>query len=293
MKGREPRGLIGNTDPCGEVGRRVAERLAIRGIHQRLIVPDGVQAPELPHSERVTMRGYGDFDSMKAAAAGVETLFLVPIREHPERARLHATAVDAAVAAGVKRIVYSSFLGAGPQATFTLARDHYATEEHIRSTGIAFTFLRGSAYLEVLRWIIGADGVIRGPAGDGRLAPVGRDDMADTVAAILISDGAHDEETHDVTGPESVSLQQVADAFGSVTGRRISYVNEPLEEAWASRRAYGAADWQIEAWVSTYLQIAAGELDVVSDTVPRITGHSATSLSDFLASHPESYDDLI
>ena len=286
-------GLVGNTDPRGEVGRRVAERLAARGLRQRLIVSGDVRAPELPHSEAATVSSYGDFESMKEAATGVETLFLVPIREHPERARLHRTAVDAAVAAGVKRIVYSSFLGAGPKATFTLARDHYATEEHIRSTGVTFTFLRGSAYLEVLRYIIGPDGVIRGPGGDGRVAPVARDDMADTVAAVLASEGAHDGETYDVTGPESLSLEQVADAFGSVAGRPTTYVNETLEEAWASRRTYGAADWQIEAWVSTYLQIAAGELDVVSDTVPRITGHPAQSLQEFLARHPESYEHLI
>ncbi|MDQ4143265.1 MAG: NAD(P)H-binding protein [Actinomycetota bacterium] len=284
--------LVANTDPSGEIGRRVADRLATRGIPQRLVVPADSPVPTLPNTERVTTTGYGDLDSMRKALTGVETLFLVPIREHPQRVHLHTTAVDAAVAAGVGRIVYSSFLGAGPQSTFTLARDHYATEQHIRSTGLAFTFLRGSAYLEVLRWIIGADGVIRGPAGDGRLAPA-RDDMADTVAAILASNGAHDGQTYDVTGPERVSLQQVADEFTLATGRRISYVNETLEEAWKSRRAYGASDWQVEAWVSTYLQIAAGELDVVSDTVPRITGHSALSLREFLKTHPESYEHLL
>lgn len=287
------RGLIGNTDPSGEVGGRVAQRVAARGLRQRLIdLPDS-QVPDLPHSERATMTGYADHDSMQEALAGVETLFLVPVREHPERVLLHTTAVDAAVAAGVRRIVYSSFLGAGPDSTFTLARDHYATEEHIRSKGVAFTFLRGSAYLEVLRWIIGSDGVIRGPAGDGRLAPVARDDMADTVAAILTSDGAHDGETYDVTGPECISLQQVAHEFTLVTGRRIAYVNETPEEALASRRASGASDWQIEAWVTTYLQIAAGELDVVSDTVSRLTGHPALSLREFLATHPENYEHLL
>ncbi len=286
-------GLVANTDPVGEIGRRVAQRLAARGIRQRLVVPPRSPDPNLPHAQVVTASGYGDLDAMQDAFAGVDTLFLVPVREHPERARLHATAVDAAVTAGVRRIVYSSFLGAGPRSTFTLARDHYATEEHIRSTGMAFTFLRGSAYLEVLRWIIGADGVIRGPAGDGRLAPVARDDMADTVAAVLGSDGAHDGQTYDVTGPEGVSLQQVADEFTLATGRRIAYVDESLEEAWESRRAYGAPDWQVEAWVSTYLQIAAGELDVVSDTVPRMTGHPALSLRDFLRTHPESYEHLL
>jgi uncharacterized protein YbjT (DUF2867 family) len=172
-------------------------------------------------------------------------------------------------------------------------RHHYATEQHIRSTGVAFTFLRGSAFLEVLRWIIGADGVIRGPAGNGRLAPVARDDLAEVAAAVLTADGAHDGQTYAVTGPESLSLHQVAEAFALVTGRPISYVDEPLEQAWASRRASGAPDWQVEAWVTTYLQIANGELDVISDTVPRLTGHPALSLAGYLAAHPESYQHLL
>lgn len=282
-------GLVGNTDPSGEIGRRVARRLADLGARQRLILPPDCPGATLPHAQNVTTTGYGDLDSMREALEGVQTLFLVPVREHPERVRLHVTAVDAAVAAGVGRIVYSSFLGAGPESTFTLARDHYATEEHIRSKGVPFTFLRGSAYFEVLRWIVGADGVIRGAAGDGCLAPVARDDMADTIAAVLASPGVHDGKTYDVTGPESLSLQQIADEFSAVTGKRIAYVNESVEEAWASRRTSGAPDWQVEAWVSTYLQIATGELDVVSDTVSRITGHAALSLREFLRTHPESW----
>jgi len=285
-------GLIGNTDPTGEVGRRVAERLAARGIRQRLITAEGSEAPTLRESQVVTITEYADPASMQAALEGVETLFLVPLREHPQRAQQHRSAVDAAVAAGVKRILYSSFVGAAPDATFTLARDHFTTEEHIRSTGVAFTFLRGSVYLEVLRWIIGADGVIRGPAGDGRFAPVGRDDMADTVAAILRSGMTYDGETLDVTGPETVSLFDVAAAFSLVAEMPITYVDETLEEAWESRRALGAPDWQVEAWITTYLQLAMGELDVVSDTVPRITGHPALALSEFLAAHPESYEHL-
>jgi NAD(P)H dehydrogenase (quinone) len=139
------RGLIGNTDASGQVGRRVAERLARRGLRQRLLVQDRSQAPDLPRSEVTTISYYGNAESMHQGVAGVETLLLIPIKEHPERVRMHQTAVDAAVAAGVKRIVYSSFLGAAADVTFTFARDHYATEQHIRSKGVAFTFLRGSA----------------------------------------------------------------------------------------------------------------------------------------------------
>ena len=66
-----------------------------------------------------------------------------------------------------QRIVYTSFLGAGPDATFTFARDHFATEQLIRESGLAYTFLRNSQYLDFVPLLVGEDGVIRGPAGDG------------------------------------------------------------------------------------------------------------------------------
>ena len=150
----------------------MAGRLARLGIAQRLIVEDSSQDPGLPDTDVRTVTGYDDAESLTAARADVETLFLIPVRERPDRVRQHESAVDAALAAGVNRIVDSSFLAAAPDAAFTLARDHYATEEYIRARGIPFTLVRGSAYLEVIHWLIGPEGVIRGPAGDGRLAPV-------------------------------------------------------------------------------------------------------------------------
>ena len=84
-----------------------------------------------------------------------------------------------AVAAGVAHLVYTSFYGAAPDATFTLARDHWATEEHIRASGLAFTFLRDNLYADFLPLMADEHGVIRGPAGDGRVAAVAIDDVAD------------------------------------------------------------------------------------------------------------------
>lgn len=107
--------------------------------------------------------------------------------------------------------------------------------------------------------------------------------MADVAATILASHGAHDGESYDLTGPRTLSLHDVAEEFALVTGRSVTYVDETVAEAWASRRSSGAPEWQVEAWVTTYLQLAHGELDVVSDAVPRIAGHPAVSLADFLA----------
>jgi uncharacterized protein YbjT (DUF2867 family) len=106
---------------------------------------------------------------LREALAGTRTLFMVSAGETADRALRHAAAVDVALAAGVERVVYLSFLNAAPDATFTFARDHWRTEEYVRSTGLRHTFLRDSAYLDYVPALAGADGVIRGPAGNGRV----------------------------------------------------------------------------------------------------------------------------
>ena len=111
------------------------------------------------------------------------------------------------------RLVYLSFLNAAPDATFTLARDHWATEEHIRATGLAWTFLRMNLYMDFIPRMVGEDGVIRGPAGDGRVSAILRDDVAAAAAAVLTSDG-HDGATYDLTGPSSFTPRRGRRAAG-------------------------------------------------------------------------------
>lgn len=165
----------------------MAPRLASTGQSARLIVLDTGRDVDLPKIELVEA-SYRDFASMRQALAGVHTFFMIPVHEAPDRVQQHVTAVDAAVAASVKRIVYSSFVGASPDATFTFVRDHWHTEEHIRSTDLDFTFLRGNVYLDVLPWIVGTDGFIRGPVGDGHVAAVARDDVADAAVSVLLGE---------------------------------------------------------------------------------------------------------
>ncbi len=162
--------LVAVTGATGQVGGRVAARLAALGVAQRLIVRDAARAPALAGAEvaeALVLRG-DEPDARRAHRREHAVPGLRPRVGRPRR-RATAAAVDAAVAAGVERIVYLSFLGAGPQATFTLARDHWATEEHIRASGAAFTFLRQSIYLDFMAFFAGADG--RDPRACGRRAP--------------------------------------------------------------------------------------------------------------------------
>ncbi|WP_165984115.1 hypothetical protein [Streptomyces sp. YIM 98790] len=85
-----------------------------------------------------------------------------------------------------------------------------------------------------------------------------------------------------LTGPQALTFHEIAAVLTAVTGRNVTYHAEGLEEAYASRARYGAERWQLDAWVSTYTAIAAGELAGVTDAVPRLTGHPATPLADVI-----------
>ena len=275
----------------GAVGGTIAARLARAGFGQRLIVRDAARAPDLPAAE-VAEASYEDLPALREALVGMETFFMVSAAESADRARRHADAEDAALEAGVERIVYLSFVSAAPNATFTFARDHWRTEEHIRSSGVRHTFLRDNVYLDYVPAFAGTDGVIRGPAAEGRVGAVAREDIAEVAVAVLLGEG-HDGRTYDVTGPEAITLKEAANELSRASGRRISYHPETLEEAYASRASYGAPEWEVEGWVTSYAAVAAGEMDVVSDTVSELTGHPPMGLGEFLRRHPESYRHLL
>jgi len=271
------------TGATGVLGGLVARTLADLGIAQRLLVRTVAKAPALARAV-VFPFSYADRAASERALAGVETLFMVSASESVDRVRQHCAFVDSARAAGVKHIVYTSFIGASPASTFTLARDHYATEAHIRATGIDHTFLRDSIYTDFMQAMVGDDGAIRGPAGDGRVAIVARRDIARTAASVLQNAAAHVNATYDLTGPEAVTMTDVAATLSRCTGRPVTFYDETIPEAYESRKKWNAPDWQTEAWVSTYAAIATGELSIVSGTVLAITGRPPMSLAQFLAS---------
>lgn len=285
-------GVIAVTGVTGGLGGRVARRLAEQGARQRLVARDPARAPALAGAE-VATGSYDDRDGLRRAFEGAQALFMVSASEDPDRMRLHSNVVEAAADARVERVVYTSFFGAAPDCTFTFGRDHWHTEELIRGSGLRHTFLRDSLYIDFLPLMVGADGVIRGPAADGRVAAVTRDDIADVAVAVLLDDsGGHDGRTYDMTGPEAFTMAEAAEELSRVTGRAITYHAETLEEAYASRAHYGAPDWEVAGWVTTYAAIANGDLEAVSGDVAAVAGHPPMSLAEFLRRNPDSYRQL-
>ncbi|MFI5916379.1 SDR family oxidoreductase [Dactylosporangium sp. NPDC051541] len=259
--------MIVVTGASGQVGGRVAKLL-----HRphALLVRDPAKLDQTEKTVKVA--DYSDTSAMTQALQGAETLFLVSGREHPDRLRQHKSAIDAAVQAQVQRIVYLSFAGAAKDCTFTFGRDHWHTERYIRETELAFTFLRDNMYLEMIPRLADERKVIKGPAGDGRVAAVSYDDVAAAVVAVLDDPATHDGKTYTLTGPEAFTLHEAAEILG------LTYVPETVEEAYASRAHYGAPDFEVAGWVTSYQAIANGELAEVTQDVQTLTGRRPKEL---------------
>ena len=310
--------MLAVTGATGQVGGRVAARIAGLGLDQRLIVRDPERAPDLPGAGIVKVSSYGDFPAMRRALSGVTTLFLVSARDRfgvahicaktgerlPQYDRLqqHLAALRAAEEAGVKHVVYLSVINPAPDAIFVLARDHFHTEEYIRNSGMQFTILRTGLYTDNVPQCVSSDDVIRAPSGEGRSAWVTRDDIADATVAVLT--GCRKEGcTYDLTGPEALTMAETAERLSAAVGRPISYQAQTAEEARITRSTsrlekfeaerrlltgHGLDDYEVEVFVTHFLQIAAGVLENVSDAFYSLCGRTATSLAEYLWRHPES-----
>lgn len=279
------------TGATGSLGGAVAA--ALLDLAPRLVVRSAARVPASLSGLEVAEASYDDGAACTAAFTGVDVLLLVSGAESADRRAHHRSAVAAAAEAGVRHVVYTSFSGAAPDATFTLGRDHADTEAALRSSGCGFTLLRDDFYAEALMLFADDDGAVRGPAGPtpgGRVALVGRRDCAE-VAAQVVRDVAggtstHDAATYTLTGPEAPTLGEALARASVVVGRDLHYVEETLDEAYASRAAAypDAADWQLDAWVSTYTAIADGSVAEVTGDVARVLGREPLTIEQALGS---------
>ncbi|MCE5291787.1 MAG: SDR family oxidoreductase [Nocardiaceae bacterium] len=274
-------GLIAVNGSTGQLGGRIARLIAASGAHQRLLVREPARAPRLPgaQTEVVDLTGA---TGTRHQLAGVDTFVFVSLPESKYRARQQVSVIEAAAAAGVQRVVYVSFVGAAPDCTFTFGRDHWHTEQAIVGSGMEYVILRNNFYQDLLVHFAGPDGVIAGPAAQGRVAAVARDDSAAAIAAAAL-DESKTGQTYTLTGPEALTMAEVAALITEVTGTPTTYKAETFDEAYDSRAQYGAQAWEVEGWVSSYASIANGETALVTNDVETLTGKAPRSFREFLA----------
>jgi uncharacterized protein YbjT (DUF2867 family) len=274
------------TGASGRIARRTAELLSGQGRSVRLMTRTPQRVARRKHIEVV----YGDFAdpaSLDRAFEGVSTASVVSgFAEPGQRARLHRNAFEAAARARVQHVVYLSLQGAGPDSKYPLSRDHFLSEQYLASTGLAFKVLRNAFYMDMFLDMFDASGVIRGPANHGRGGFVSREDCARVAAAVLPAPPGG---TYDITGPEALSLTEVARRLAAIAGRELRYEDESVEAGREWRSKSGAPAWRVELSLGWHEAIAAGELERTSDAVMRLTGKAPLDIESYFT----AFSDLL
>ncbi len=280
------------TGASGMIGSEIAKRLLGSHAPVRLFSRDANKLKGFSTAE--TVEGdYRDIPSLDQAFAGVRAAFIVSGSSAPgERAKLHRNAFQAARQAGVPYVIYLSFLGAAPDSKFPMSRDHYESEQYLKETGIRHTILQDSFYSDLAPKMFDKSGVIKGPAGNGTVSWVGRDEIAEAAATLLST--KHDFiGTFPMTGPSALSLAETAEVLSDITGRALRYQEESIEQAYAWRRTLGASEWEVGAWVGSYEAIQAGEVAHLDSSLSTILGRSASDLGSYLRPRSHLWGGLV
>ncbi|HTY50634.1 MAG TPA: NAD(P)H-binding protein [Steroidobacteraceae bacterium] len=257
----------------GHLGRLTITALLDRDIPaRRLILVSRTPQDLAEYAKLGAATRFGDFtqpQSLPAAFAGGTQMLLISIGfSSTPRPVAHGHAIDAARSAGVKHIAYTSWIGITRGDTAGLAVDHLATEKLLKESGLAWTSLRNSIYMEetlpqAAKMLAAGSAVV--PNGEIPLGYVSRANCADAAAAVLTTPG-HDDRAYDITGPQLLGVREIAAAASSVTGRPIVVSAGPPGSPPARGFATPAAS-------------------VVSTAVADLTGRPATSIREFFTAN--------
>jgi NAD(P)H dehydrogenase (quinone) len=271
------------TGTTGHLGPLVVRELLARGVPAADVVALA-RTPEKAADLGVPVRraDYSDTATLPEALAGVDVLLLVSGSEVGRRVAQHTAVIEAAKAAGVQRVAYTSIANA-EHSTNPLQPEHKATEDVLRASGVPFTIFRNNWYLEnytgqVPQYV--ATGEVLGIDGGARIGAASRADMAAATAAALLDEGTAGA-TFELSGPP-ITLAGLAEAVTDVTGTKVAYRDVTPEELTAILRGTGLDDGTAGFVVALEESVARGDLDVPGDDLERLLGRPATTLPDAL-----------
>jgi NAD(P)H dehydrogenase (quinone) len=275
------------TGATGHLGKSIVEHLVARGVTPADIVAGGRSTEKLQaladSGVRTAVIDYTRPETLTEALTGADTLILVSSSEVGQRVEQHRNAIDAAVAAGVTHLVYTS----APKADtseLVLAPEHKATEELIRASGIPATILRNGWYTENYVGALqqaDATGVLLTSAGDGLVSSASRTDYAEAAAVVVAEDG-HAGSVYELSGDVAWNQQQLADTFAEILGKPVELKSVSSEEHLAILKDAGLDDGTAGFVVALDANTRDGLLGETSGDLSRLIGHPTTPLIDGL-----------
>lgn len=270
------------TGATGQLGRLAITALKARGHAPVALVRDPAKAADLGTDTRAF--DYKNTATLAPALAGVTTLVLISSSDFEDRVGQHRNVIDAARAAGVGRILYTSLLRADTS-PMLLAADHKATEDAIRASGLGFTILRNGWYTENHTGSLGgaiAAGALIGAAGTGRFSTAARADYAEAIAATAAGQG-HEGKTYELAGDRGYSYADLAAEVSRQTGKVIPYNDLPPATYAGILQSFGLPEGFAHVLADSDVQAGQGALFDDSRTLSRLINRPTTPMADTVA----------
>ncbi|MEO6231266.1 MAG: SDR family oxidoreductase [Ferruginibacter sp.] len=279
------------TGATGQLGKEVVNLLLNKttAANISVLVRDASKVADLK-AKGVDIRigSYDDYNTLVSAFKGIDKLYFISGSEISNRAQQHENVIAAAKEAGVQHVIYTSFMRKNDSASSPIAMiaaSHINTEKKLRDSGLQYTILKHTIYMDMLPIFLGEKlletGVAYLPAGDGKVAFTLRSDMAAVGAAILTTHG-HENKVYDITNEQAVTLQDIANDISEITGKLISYESPTNEEYIETLTNAGVPKGYVHMFAGFAEAFKQGEMDETNHTIKELTGLTPTTVKDYL-----------
>ncbi|MFF1356266.1 NAD(P)H-binding protein [Streptomyces sp. NPDC058297] len=276
------------TGATGRLGRQIVERLLTRIPADQIGV--SVRAPQKAQDlanrgVRVRQGSFNDAAGLAHAFEGASQVLIMSVDKMGEEAvRQHRAAIEGAVAAGARRILYTSHMGASPTSRFEPCRDHAATEEFLRTCGVPYTSLRNGFYATSVLQFLGRgleSGEVELPA-DGPVSWTAHADLADAAAAVLADEGRFEGPTPPLTAAQALTFDDIAGIATEVGGRSVKRITTPDDTFREQLVGHGVPAETAGQLLGVFTASRAGEFATVDRTLADLIGREPATLSTVL-----------
>lgn len=282
------------TGATGKTGGEVSRQLAAAGMPFRVLVRNPDKAGPLRElGADIAIGDVADRSAVERAMEGVDKALLV-LPNDEQQLVWEKQFTDVAVAAGVTHLLYLSSIESVPESTNPITRNHVAAEAHIRASGLTYTMLRPTFFMQMFTGMaarIKETGKIVMPAGSGTVATTDLRDVAEVIVGIFAKREGHENRSYDLTGPDLLTFVEIAECFSKVLGRDIQYVDQPLDEFRSVLRAIKMPEWRVDAVCKELASIGAGATDHTTGTIAELLGRPPCSLEQFIRDHVSLFTD--
>ena len=246
-------------------------------------------ASVLPQGIPMRAGDYNDPAALLAAFQGVATVVLISTSEleYDARIRQHQNVIDAAKEANAHHVLYISGLNPSMDSFFSTSLSHVVTEEYLRKSGLTYTIVRNTLYLDIIPMLVGEGTLLSGKlyaaVGEGKVCYGLREEMAQALANMLTSEG-HENQVYDIAPGPAYSMQDIATTLSEVTGQPVAYVAILPEDLAATMRQHQVPEPFITLTVGMSTAMKNNEFNTPSATFEQLLGRKPTDLKTYLAS---------